>query len=58
MKEGDTITVYNTDSHHSSEPCPFKAIVLDVREDEALVESKVTGRKYWLYNESFEEEHI
>jgi len=53
MEKGDTITVYNTDSCHISEPCPFRAIVVDVREEEALVISKATGTQYWLYNESF-----
>jgi len=53
MKEGDTITVYNTDSYTIGESCPFRAIVVDVREEEALVVSKATGTQYWLYNESF-----
>ena len=53
MKEGDTITVYNTDSYTVGEPCPFEATVLEVDKGEAFVQSKATGTQYWLYNESF-----
>lgn len=57
MTQGQTITVYNTDSYNSGihpEKTPFEAVVKIIDGNEALVRSVATGKQYWLYNESFE----